>query len=158
MGGPVPVADRAFKHPIGHRPEMWAAIIVMEREIKGQVHERGAGKDHRVPGPQPPCQRKGPTPDKEGVVDGEDLLPGGREIELVKHDLRGDLQDVERHHCHEIERQIGCERACHRSDGATSVVRSRKGGCREYDMGWRIQAFPAGLPWRMPWQRSTPRG
>ena len=136
---------------------MRAAVIVMERKVKGQMHERGPRKHHRVLGPKPPGQPERPAPDKKGIVDGKDLLPGGREVELIEHHLRGDLQDVERHGRHEIKRQIRRECAGHRGDCATSVIGPGKGSCRENDMGWRIQAFPAGLPWRMPWQRSTPR-
>ena len=100
MGGPVPIADGAFKHPIRHRPEMRAAVIVMERKVKGQMHERGPRKHHRVLGPKPPGQPERPAPDKKGIVDGKDLLPGGREVELIEYRLRGDLQDVERHGRH----------------------------------------------------------
>lgn len=129
---------------------MRAAVVVVQREIEGEVEERAPGEgDQRGPF-EPNRERAGQTPSEERVIDREDGLPLGRKVVLVEHDIWRHVQHVKRGCGHDIERQIRCSAAQNRGQCDPWRAWPRKGRGADDQVGRGIQPLAPGTLREIP--------
>lgn len=134
----VPIADRALIDPVSEWLEVRSAVVMVERQVEGDMEERRAGQGPEPRAAQPEAEPEERGVERRGVVDGEDAPPERREIASLEDRLKippqrqtfiGDQQIKREIRQHAADQRGGCHR---------TAPRPPESGRRDQKMGRRV--------------------
>ncbi len=99
-------AHPALENPIADRPEMCAAIIIVQQEVKSKMQERCPAQGNRHGRAGHRSQSRCDAPQDDQVIDPKDALPAIREIKLAKGNFARCPSNDQMPACQEVPQQI----------------------------------------------------